>query len=131
MCKLDMIDRIGITECPNALWGNDLFLDRIFLDRTFFDRTFLDRINRIYRIGIAGGWNTSPVIARSVATKQPSRSLRGCAWVASSCFAVLAMTSIFFSIANPVNPVNPVKKNSLIINPVKKIMSLLGVKEGG
>ena len=168
-----MIDRIGITECPNALWGNDLFLDRIFLDR----------INRIYRIGIAGGWNTSPVIARSVATKQPSRSLdllrnpyrkrfklillriatpkglpliaqgcayprypgdgcilninpngvasptgqsesiprvariratlgykrkplwgfvtslsRGCAWVASSCSAVLAMTSVFFFI---------------------------------
>ena len=31
------------------------------------------------------------VIARSVATKQPSRSLQSCDWVASSCFAVLAI----------------------------------------
>jgi len=36
----------------------------------------------------------SPVIARSVATKQPSKSLHGCAWVASSCSAVLAMTGL-------------------------------------
>ena len=36
----------------------------------------------------------SNVIARSAATKQPSRPLQGCVWVASSCFAVLAMTAL-------------------------------------
>jgi len=36
------------------------------------------------------------VIARSVATKQSSKSPQGYAWVASSCSAVLAMTRMFF-----------------------------------